>query len=93
MNLLKEYFLPTLVILLVAAMLIFGTQFLAQASWAEGVRETARNTPPEVGDAPATLVEFLTAFAISTVKTTFLIGIPFALASAVLKRTQRSPIK
>ncbi len=63
-------------------------QFLAQTSWAAGVRETAATTPPEIGAAPATFVEFLSSLAISTVRMTLLIGIPFAMTSAILKRTQ-----
>jgi hypothetical protein len=84
MNIIKEYILPSIVILLVAALLIFGIQFLAQTSWAEGIRVAAASTPPEVGLAPATLVEFLTALATSTVRLALLIGIPFAITSAVL---------
>jgi hypothetical protein len=60
-----------------------------QTTWAVGVRETAANTPPEIGPAPATFVEFLTSLAISTVRMTLLIGLPFAITSAVLKRTQK----
>ena len=89
MTFIKEYILPALVILLVAAALMFGYQFLAQADWAEGIRQTAASTPPEVGPAPTTFVEFLTSLAISTVRMTILIGLPFAITSAVLKRTQK----
>ena len=89
MNFVKEYILPALVILLVAATLMFGYQFLAQASWAEGIRASAASTPPEVGPAPTNIVEFLIAFATSTVRMTILIGLPFAITSAVLKRTQK----
>jgi hypothetical protein len=70
-------------------LLIFAFQFLAQTGWAVGVRETAASTPPEIGDAPATFVGFLTSLAISTVRMTLLIGLPFAITSAVLKRTQK----
>ena len=90
MNTFKEYILPALVYIAIAALLIFAFQFLAQTGWAVGVRETAANTPPEVGAAPATVVEFLTSLAISTVRMTLLIGIPFAITSAILKRIQRS---
>ncbi len=89
MNTFKEYILPALVYLLIAAVLIFSIQFIAQTGWAAGVRETAANTPPEIGDAPATFVEFLTALAISTLRMTLLIGLPFAVTFAILKRTQR----
>ena len=88
MNFVKEYILPALVILLVAAALMFGYQFLAQASWAEGIRASAASTPPEIGPAPTNLTEFLTAFATSTVRMLILIGLPFAITSAVLKQTQ-----
>jgi hypothetical protein len=88
MNTVKEYILPALVYILIAAVLIFGIQFIAQTGWAVGVRETAANTPPEIGPAPATIAEFLTALAISTVRMTLLIGLPFAITSVVLKRTQ-----
>lgn len=90
MHIFKEYIFPALVILLIAAALAFGFQFLAQASWAEGIRVSAASTPPEVGSAPATFVEFLTALATSTVRLAILIGIPFAITSAVLKRNQTS---
>ena len=90
MNIIKVYILPALVILLVATALAIGYQFLAQASWAEGIRVSAANTPPEVGPAPATFVEFLTALATSTVRMTILIGIPSAVTSTILKRNQRS---
>ncbi|HNC91830.1 MAG TPA: hypothetical protein PL000_23150, partial [Anaerolineales bacterium] len=79
MNFVKEYILPALVILLVAATLMFGYQFLAQASWAEGIRASAASTPPEIGPAPTNLTEFLTAFATSTVRMLILIGLPFAI--------------
>ncbi|MBK6791746.1 MAG: hypothetical protein IPG80_04220 [Anaerolineales bacterium] len=74
MNFIKEYILPALAILLVAAILMFGYQFLADASWAEGIRASAASTPPEVGPAPTNII---------------LIGLPFAITSAVLKRTQK----
>lgn len=90
MKIVKEYIFPALIILIVAAVLVFGFQFLAQASWAEGIRASAASTPPEVGPAPATFVEFLTALATSTVRLALLIGIPFAITSAVLKRNQTS---
>ena len=90
MNFVKEYILPALVILLVAATLMFGYQFLADASWAEGIRASAASTPPEIGPAPTNITEFLTAFATSTVRLALLIGIPFAITSAVLKRSQTS---
>jgi hypothetical protein len=88
MNFFKEYVFPALVILLVAAALMFGYQFLADASWAEGIRASAASTPPEVGPAPTNITEFLTAFATSTIRMIILIGLPFAITSAVLKRTQ-----
>ncbi len=90
MNIFKEYILPAIVYILIAAVLIFGMQFIAQTGWAAGVRETAANTPPEIGPAPASFVEFLTSLAISTVRMTLLIGLPFAITSTILKRTQRS---
>jgi len=89
MNIIKEYILPALVFILIAAIIIFGLQFMDQTTWAVGVRETAANTPPEIGSAPATFVEFLTSLAISTVRMTLLIGLPFAITSTILKRTQR----
>lgn len=89
MNFLKEYILPALVYIAVAALLIFAFQFLAQTGWAVGVRETAATTPPEIGDAPATFTDFLASLGISTVRMTLLIGLPFAITSAVLKRTQK----
>ncbi|MBI5824797.1 MAG: hypothetical protein HZB18_12275 [Chloroflexi bacterium] len=89
MNTFKEYILPAIVYILIAAALIFAMQFLAQTGWAAGVRETAANTPSEVGAAPATIIEFLTSLAIATVRMTLLIGIPFAITSTILKRTQR----
>ena len=88
MNFFKEYVFPALVILLVAAALMFGYQFLADASWAEGIRASAASTPPEVGPAPTNITEFLIALATSAVRMTILIGLPFAITSAVLKRTQ-----
>ena len=88
MNFFKEYIFPAFVILLIAAALMFGYQFLADASWAEGIRASAASTPPEIGPAPTNLTEFLTAFATSTVRMVILIGLPFAITSAVLKRTQ-----
>lgn len=90
MKIIKEYILPAIAILLVAALLMFGIQFLAQASWADGIRASATSTPPEVGPAPATFIEFLAAFATSTVRLALLIGIPFSITSAVLKRNQTS---
>ncbi|MBI5954990.1 MAG: hypothetical protein HY865_25305 [Chloroflexi bacterium] len=89
MTTIKEYILPAIVYILIAAALIFGMQFLAQTGWAAGARETAATTPSEVGAAPATFVEFLAALATSTVRMTLLIGIPFAVTSTILKRTQR----
>ncbi len=89
MNTIKEYIFPALVILLVASALAFGYQFLAQTSWAEGIRATAANTPLEVGSAPATFVEFLIALAASTVRMTLLIGLPLAITTIILKRNQR----
>ena len=89
MNFFKEYIFPAFVILLVAAALMFGYQFLADASWAEGIRASAASTPPEIGPAPTNITEFLTAFATSTVRMLILIGLPFAITSAVLKRTQK----
>jgi len=89
MNFIKEYILPALVILLVATALMFGYQFLADASWAEGIRASAALTPPEIGPAPTNITEFLTAFATSAVRMVILIGLPFAITSAVLKRTQK----
>ena len=89
MNFVKEYIFPAFVILLIAAALMFGYQFLAQASWAEGIRASAASTPPEIGPAPTNITEFLTAFATSTVRMLILIGLPFAITSAVLKRTQK----
>lgn len=86
MNFLKEYILPALIILAVAIALTFGFQFLPQASWAEGIRLSAASTPPEVGPAPASFVEFLIALATSTVRLAVLVGIPFAITSAILKR-------
>lgn len=86
MNFLKEYILPALIILAVAITLTFGFQFLPQASWAEGIRLSAASTPPEVGPAPASFVEFLIALATSTVRLAVLVGIPFAITSAILKR-------
>ena len=88
MNIIKEYILPAIAILLVAALFMFGIQFLAQTSWAEEIRITAASTPSEVGPAPATFVKFLTALATSAVRMTILIGLPFAVTSTVLKRTQ-----
>jgi hypothetical protein len=90
MNFIKDYFLPALVFIAVAALLIFGFQFLAQTGWAVGVRETAASTPPEIGDAPATLTDFFASLGISTVRMTLFIGLPFAVTSVVLKRTQKS---
>ena len=89
MNFFKEYIFPAFVILLIAAALMFGYQFLADASWAEGIRASAASTPPEIGPAPTNITEFLTAFATSTVRMLILIGLPFAITSAVLKRTQK----
>ena len=89
MNFFKEYIFPAFVILLIAAALMFGYQFLADASWAEGIRASAASTPPEIGPAPTNITEFLTAFATSTVRMVILIGLPFAITSAVLKRTQK----
>lgn len=88
MNFLKEYLLPALMILAVAIVLTFGFQFLPQASWAEGIRVSAASTPPEVGPAPASFVEFLIALAASTLRLAVLVGIPFAITSAVLKRNK-----
>ncbi|MFN8413394.1 MAG: hypothetical protein U0Z26_13485 [Anaerolineales bacterium] len=65
MNFIKEYILPALAILLVAAILMFGYRFLAQASWADGIRASAASTPPEVGPAPTNITEFLIALATS----------------------------
>ncbi|MEK6753805.1 MAG: hypothetical protein AABZ00_16225 [Chloroflexota bacterium] len=89
MNTFKEYILPALIYILVATLIIFAVQFMDQASWAAAMRATAAATPLEIGDAPATFVEFLTSLAISTARMTFLIGIPFAITSTILKRTQR----
>ena len=89
MNFIKEYILPALAILFVAAILMFGYQLLTQASWAEGIRASAASTPPEIGPAPTNITEFLTAFATSTVRMLILIGLPFVITSAVLKRTQK----
>lgn len=89
MNFIKEYIFPAFVILLIAAALMFGYQFLADASWAEGIRASAASTPPEIGPAPTNITEFLTAFATSTIRMIILIGLPFAITSAVLKRTQK----
>lgn len=89
MNFFKEYIFPAFVILLIAAALMFGYQFLADASWAEGIRASAASTPPEIGPAPTNITEFLTAFATSTVRMVILIGLPFAITSTVLKRTQK----
>jgi len=89
MNFIKEYLLPALAILLIAAILMFGYQFLADASWAEGIRASAASTPPEVGPAPTNITEFLIAFATSAVRMTILIGLPFAITSTALKRTQK----
>lgn len=88
MNFIKEYILPALAILFVAAILMFGYQLLTQASWAEGIRASAASTPPEVGPAPTNITEFLIALATSAVRMTILIGLPFTITSAVLKRTQ-----
>ncbi|MFN8414570.1 MAG: hypothetical protein U0Z26_19490 [Anaerolineales bacterium] len=88
MNFIKEYILPALAILLVAAILMFGYQFLSQASWADGIRASAASTPPEVGPAPTNITEFLIALATSTARMIILIGLPFAITSAVLKWTQ-----
>jgi hypothetical protein len=90
MNTFKEYILPAIVYILIAATLIFAMQFLAQTGWAAGIRETAATTPSEVGPAPATFVEFLASLATSTVRMTLLIGLPFAITSTILKRTQRA---
>lgn len=89
MNFIKEYILPAFIILIVAAALMFGYQFLAQASFAEGIRASAASTPPEIGPAPTNITEFLTALATSTIRMTILIGLPFAITSAILKRTQK----
>ena len=89
MNFIKEYILPALAILLVAAILMFGYQFLAQASWADGIRASAASTPPEVGPAPTNITEFLIALATSTARMAILIGLPFAITSAILKRAQK----
>lgn len=89
MNFFKEYIFPAFVILLIAAALMLGYQFLADASWAEGIRASAASTPPEIGPAPTNITEFLTAFATSAVRMLILIGLPFAITSAVLKRTQK----
>jgi hypothetical protein len=89
MNFIKEYIFPAVVILIVTAALVFGFQFLADASWAEGIRASAASTPPEVGTAPTNISEFLVALATSTVRLTILIGLPFAITAAVLKRTQK----
>lgn len=89
MTFLKEYILPAFIILLVTAALMFGYQFLAQAPFAEGIRASAASTPPEIGPAPTNMTEFLTSLATSTVRMIILIGLPFAVTSAVLKRTQK----
>lgn len=89
MNFIKEYILPALTYILVAALIIFTVQFIDQASWATAVRETAAATPLEIGDAPADFLSLLAGFGISLARLTLLIGLPATITWTILKRTQR----
>ncbi len=84
----KDYLVPALVILLVAAFVIFAVQFIDQTSWAAGMRETAATTPLQIGAAPADFLSLLGAIGISLVRLTLLIGLPATITWNVLKRTK-----
>jgi|GEM_PF-5482665 len=85
----KEYILPALILILVATLIIFVGQFAAQTSWAAGVRAAATNQISEIGAGPTDILSLLSGFAISFIKQTILIGLPFAITWNILKRTQR----
>ena len=87
MTIIKEYILPALTYIFVAALIIFAAQFIDQTSWAAGLRAAAAVTPLEIGDAPADLLSLLGAFGISLVKLILLIGLPAAITWNILKRT------
>ena len=90
MNIIKEYILPALTYIFVAALIIFVVQFIDQTSWAAGMRATAAVTPLEIGDAPADLFSLLGAIGISLVKLILLIGLPATITWNVLKRNNNS---
>jgi len=85
----KGYILPALILLFVAALIVFAGQLAAQTSWAAGVRATAATQPSEVGPAPTDLPTFLGAIAISLVRLTLLIGFPAIITWNILRRIEQ----